>query len=685
MGSIDPVFMLLRITTMPDKNEIKNPRCEFYQRYPNLNPQSMQDSRYWTTYHRSQFKRPPGAQAKANSFHPDQPEKKITEASKTGTYYSPFHFSGYKQAVKPSKRGQAVIYPNNSYDELLAYQRQMANYIVKKMTQKALGLSVNADNDYTCVLVKFPMPTEAKPVDWINTIILHFIAIANYLSEEKGLNCELVRRSGFGHLRPSVCETAPSLRINVGFIPKVYADILVSALEKTHALFCGEHRKVFDHKPSIPTLHDNLLAYNEARKLKNARKLVVQSTLWKNLWAKFDAKGRSLIAQVMRRQITAEWIINTLTDGLRKHESVPDDADTLMSVIVPPWLTILSNVGVNSVGKKKVLSIQPPAESLPSYQWRRPALDVNDPEFTLVLTRLYAIYDLDTHQNPAQKTLQGLHEYLETASRNVFFNPVMMKSADGYGSDSDIEDEVYIAQKPVGLHVKKITTATGMRAIQLTFAAVKLYWQEQSTLNFRNLQVATNYMYYETKDALTKHAIPIELKSLDELAATSNVEMHLYDLNHCNTRHKATPAVAEQIPDTFPICVLDTTSASTKKMAVACEELFAKPNISTIILVSSGLKNEQAGSDLNPYGTIRIMSRSAKERDAIYRQVCALEKKAEYQHPGVSHLLRKNAKLRDLLPTTLGIFKHMSHEAKVVDKPSVNLKIMLEINSYLQP
>ena len=643
---------------MPNKEAYK-PRCEFYTRF--TTSEDMPDSKRWNTYFRSRFSRTVGSKPSEKVFHPHKPGKTITEASKTGTYYSPFHFKAYRDEVKPIKRKQTIKYPDNAYDDLLAYQRKIANYMVSEMGKKKLNWSVNADNDYTCVLIKFPKPPAAKEADWVNLVILHFVAITNHLSEEKGLNAELVRRSGFGHLRPSVCETAPSFRINVGFIPTAYADLLVEALEKTHALLCGDNREVFNHQPNLPSVTEKLDAYNQAKKLKDKKQLALKETLWDTLWTRFDSCGGSVVKQGMRCEITAEWLVNGLIDGFRQHPDAFDTKKKLKSVVVYPWLRVLRNVSINGT----VLSVKPPVESLPSYQWQKPAEAIDDPEFTQIINRLHTIFD-DVSQ--PQKTLQGLHEHLEAASKKMFFNPVEMDHEDGCGSDSECDDDIQIGKKKAKVYAKKFITATGMRAIQLAFAAVKLYLQQDLKLNFRNLQIETGFMYYETEDALTKHAIPIKLESVNDLAAQV-YKLHFFDLNHCNTTHKKTPEVTKQIPDTFPICVLDATSASMEKMATAGQNIFKKnPNVSTVIFVSSGLKNEQAGSDINPYGTLRIFSRTQKERDDIYEWLVALEEKAKYEHPGISHLLRKNAKERKLTPTNLGIFKHMPHQVERLEK-----------------
>lgn len=663
---------------MPQNNNYQLPRCEYYSRYATSN--GMPNSQHWNTYHRSLYKRNPEAKTTEYAFHPTNAKERVTEASKTGTYYTPFHFKGYKKAVKQKPQAVAVVYPVNSYDEFLAYQRRVCGYIVTEIKKKQPLLIANADNDYTCVLVKFPKPAKVKEVDWVNFIILHFVAIANYLSEERGLNCELVRRSGFGHLRPSVCETAPSLRINVGFIPKVYADVLVAAMDMTYNLLCTAKRDVFNHPPSTSKHLEQVLSnYNKARQLDEEKQVSIQDTLWNCFWAKFDARGRSLIVQVMRQEIMAEWVINQLLDEFKRQGKGKALASLLetSSIMMAPWEAVLKCLTFNSA--KQTLSIKAPATLLPSYKWPMQAAVINDSDFHAIITRLYAVFDKkDAIKGPAM-VLENLHEDLESASREMTFNPDKMPCEDGYGSDSDAEGEIEIDGIAHPIFAKKMITATGMRAIQIIFASIKKYWQESSSLNFRNLKIKTDYMYYETNDALKKHPIPVKVTSINELAANSYT-LCFYDLNHCNTMQIKTPGLLDVIDNKFPIAVLDTTSSSNARMAESLKKIMANhTNINTVIMVSSGLKNEQAGSDFNPYGTVRIFSRSKNELNAIYQHLCEQDVKVNYHHPAESHLLRKNAKLRGLTPTNLSIFASIPTEAKPGGPSSIITKMQNKI------
>ena len=72
-------------------------------------------------------------------------------------------------------------------------------------------------------------------------------------------------------------------------------------------------------------------------------------------------------------------------------------------------------------------------------------------------------------------------------------------------------------------------------------------------------------------------------------------------------------------------------------------------------MVSSGLKNEQAMSDYNPYGCIRIFTRDKKDLKKVYNYLVGFEEEAQYAHPQKSHILRKNAKDAGFTPTNRAI------------------------------
>jgi hypothetical protein len=633
---------------------VRLPRCEFYSRYSV--PFFMEKSSHWNTYHRSRFKRLEEVKPSQYSFKSDPSAK----PDKSGTYLNPFCFTNYQKAVVIQKDRPKKHYPENTYDNYLHYQNTMANYIVAQLKERHLPLKANCDNAYPSVLIDFPKPSKAKSVDWVNFVIVHYMAICLKLTNERGLNCEIVRRSSFGHLRPSVAETAPSMRINVGVIPKDYADVLVDAAELTHQLLGMTAESNFARPLALPELSQAMDDYNKAgKKSRGNVEIKLPANLWQALWSAMDRKGHSLVYQLMRKEINVEAMINHILDKMLASElnaeKILASPLLIQETFVTPWIDVLKAYRLN---EKNQMSISWRTSQLPSYKWQQEPVLIKDEAFFPFVQGLFTVFDHPRILDTKIQTLQNLHGELETASQTLFFNPPHQLHEDGYGSDSDTEGTISLARERTIIYAKKFITATGMRSIQLAFAAIKRHLGEQTQLNFRNLGFNTQYMYYETKEALQKHAIPIVLHNINELAQP--LEVVLYDLNHCNTSHQKTAPVTEVVKDSSTICILDTTSATNSLVAESIKELMTKnPHLSTIILVSSGIKNEQAGSDINPYGTIRIFSRNKSERDGLYKQLASLEAEAGYKHPKTSHLLRKTAKERRMTPTNEGILSQM--------------------------
>lgn len=626
----------------------KLPRCEFYSRFSNSF--LMCDPKRWNTYHRSLFKRIEDEKQTKYTFKPEPSHK----PDKSGSYYNPFHFYGYQQAVTLKSRATKRTQNDNHYDALLTFQHATAQYIATAIKTKNSAIKANADNGYPCVLVAFPKPDKSiKTTDWVHFCSLYFIAIANHLSEERGLNCELVRRSGFGHIRPSIAETAPSFRINVGFIPQAYADVLIDSTELVYQLLCINPKDLFGQALTLPQLSKDLTQYNHFNKRKGKRvnkSLSLKDTLWENLWNALDSQSHSFIYQVMRKEQNAEQVINILFEQLRElpislNEALKEEARK-KELFVSPWITIFRNYQL----KDKRLSLTLVKDELQQYQWKKTPMAIEEDAFWEIIARLGAAYHQKMKKVAPEPTLDGLHERLEAASRSFFFRPDVTNYEDGYGSDSDCEESFEKPDHIKHVYAKKFITATGMRAIQLAFAAVKRYLGQETGLNYRNLGFYAENMYYETHEALSRHALSIDLSDINELSESLTIT--LFDLNHCNTEHLPPKKAEDAIRHAFPILILDTTSSTTALTGQTMKRLFSQyPHLTTIICVSSGLKNEQAGSDINPYGTLRIFSKCKSERDGIYRQCAFFEARDKYNHPAYSHLLRKNAKNNGMTPT----------------------------------
>lgn len=235
-------------------------------------------------------------------------------------------------------------------------------------------------------------------------------------------------------------------------------------------------------------------------------------------------------------------------------------------------------------------------------------------------------------------------------------------SEDGYGSDSDTEGEV--DKTTPKLYAKKCITATGMRAIQLSFAAGRVYLERHHKIDVLNVSFNAIQMYYETEEALKRHAIPV-VNSENNKTGSKKSPISLIDINYCNTTQvKNNQVNISTLPTDCIVCILDITSATTAEIREHLQTLFrTKTKLCAVLLVASGLKNQQAMSDCNPYGEIRIFAKSAAERDSLYNSILEFEKAAtlgekttSYKHPKESHAIRKYFKSRGLTLSNASIF-----------------------------
>lgn len=626
---------------------VRNARCEFYARYGHGYKKS--DPKTWNTYVRSKKKHLVGVKATQFAFSPTGAAS-LVKADKTGCYHNAFAFSAYKAALKPRKRETPLKFLMNAggnYDALLRYQKDMSAYIADGIKSLGLGAVANSDNQYPCVLFNFPKDAHIKEDDWVNLISIYILAFANRLADERRVNIEIVRRSSFGHLRPTMSECAPSLRISPGIIPLAYADVLIEAIKLAHHCLCGAGKALFDVKHSHPTLANHLRQYSVQKKMKTA--LTLPENLWDVLWAPVDAKKFSFVHQLTRQEINFEALVNRVMDGMIKTKlkvaNIINNKKIFYTALVSPLVDAVRSFALVD-GKMSFTQV---LTELPDYEWSNVPDPIDDDSFWLEINRLADIFEVGQYEWVKQRDVANIHANLEEAASKSMFSPITIGCTDGYGSDSDCEGDVNLSAKTkVHLYGRKRICATGVRAIQLAHGAIRMVYA-----NNANILRDAEHMYYETEEALKKHSIPLD-KTGRKKQVISGVTF--FDVNHCNTTQDETPSLVEVISEDSIVCVLDTTSATQLETLEALEKLFKHAkDLQTVILVGSGLKNEQAGADTNSYGYVRIFSKAKEKMHALYDAMTVLEKKAKYVHPAASHEIRVNCKEKKLVPTNLGI------------------------------
>jgi hypothetical protein len=640
-----------------EKRGIYYPRSEYHCRYPALF--LMNDSSRWSTYHRSHFKRIEGEKTNAFTFLGNQKNAIAGIYPKTGCFYNPLRFKNYQKAIQPIEKTDIIqSSPASWYDRLLNQQKNMAFYIVHQIKQSDAHFLINADNHYPCILFTLPKPpAEKNPKTWSQFLLVYFIAFTNKLALERGINIEIVRRSSFGSLRPSVADCGESVRVNLGLIPHAYADCIIEAMLHLKTLF--DEPAIFQRQFKPDALKETLQQYNETKSTPEKNiDIHLKETLWDTLWAAGDSSNRSFASQFFRKAYVVEYLIDLILEA-----SLKDSLENLIEqkdpdVFVRPLETILSKICLD----KARLCINIHTDSLKQYTWnkahqikedtfwdlakdfgQRLGLSLEDPVFKRLIKE--------------QKT-EDFHNCFEAWLANFAFQPAKDETVeDGYGSDSDEEVDIDIDDEMLTIYAKKFITATGMRAIQLSYAAARMYLCDNYGIDLLNITVDTTNMYYETNEALLdKYAIPLD-DTGKRKKKTLKSNLGFFDLNHCNaTQNREKMNVFSTVEAQDRICVLDITSSTTEEVHHALRSLWLnRPNLEIILTLSSGLKNEQNMSDYNPYGTVRIFAKDPEAMNKIYHDLISLEESADYKHPKESHLLRRTAKITGMTLTNKAI------------------------------
>lgn len=635
------------------------PRCEFHCRFPSLF--AMDESVRWNTYHRSTYKNIAEVKAADAKFKGNQTDVTKGMYAKTGNYYNPFHFSSYKKYLEPKKRKDDKATQAEWYDRILLRQKTMAADIVKAVLKKNKHLKINSDNSYPCVLFSLPKPEAEKNVKvWTQFLEVFLVAITNKLAYERGLNIEMLHRSSFGHLRPSVAECGESVRINLGLIPNAYADCIIDAILYLAKLFAN--KKLAKVTFESTELTKKLKKYNKKHSIKNKKvNIQLKKTVFETLWAAGDSSNRSFATQIFRTPLVTEYLVDLIFNACLEQdlEDIFEDEQLVAKTFTDPLKEVLNKITLN---KKAQLTIDVDFDALKSYEWQdvKPVKDDEFWNFIADLAKALNVSDFEIKTLQRERITEDLHSRFEVWEANFFFHPQKYDDVvNGVGSDS--EESAIIANQTI--YAKKLTTATAMRAIQLCYAVSKQYLYSEYRIDPLYISFIADQMYYETDEALQKHAIPIAYKDSNKLKA-KNTNIGFFDINHCNTGHNKNKDILSLIEKDAKICVLDVTSSTSLEIHETLESLLqSRKKLEVILTVSSGIKNEQAMADYNPYGTVRIFCTTEENLEYIYNNLIDLEQIAEYEHPKESHWIRKTAKDAGMTMTNGAIFKAKTAES----------------------
>ncbi|GEN13478.1 hypothetical protein SAMN05443572_10610 [Myxococcus fulvus] len=185
----------------------------------------------------------------------------------------------------------------------------------------------------------------------------------------------------------------------------------------------------------------------------------------------------------------------------------------------------------------------------------------------------------------------------------------------------------------------------------LLFRPPKSRMPEKKVVDHVNIYM--KQMYFESPHLLEVNRWLKKVDTMDE------AHVILGDNNHC-----VTSLAAKEDFDISGVSdwtdkralIVDVTSATLQAMnrfvTKFREDL---PDELVLILVSSGLKNEQLGTDKNAYGTVRFFVK-ANQTATLKKCFAALKQQPAYaKQPVVSHSVRRAFKVAGMVPTMSAI------------------------------
>lgn len=597
----------------------------------------------------------------------------------TGGYFNPFGQSSYENAFdlkstvshgKVNVRDQLLLYKNAMAEKVVHYFSSLQNNQQKVKGNKFRPI-VYTENTYPCVLIQLPVlnPVQTKtdaakywskhPQAFQGLLLSSFIAYVNVEAMRANIPIEMVLRASFGHNQPSICSTNNTFRINIGLIPTVYAKVIAQALHKLNKSisaitdedsppssfnkkFIATVRKyntsklkekINDNKrykkligttdfndaeksdTAFENLYSQFIDINSASKVKGSSRfqpvILKNKNIWKLIRQAGDSMGKSVLSECFRQKGTEDWFANQVMELLLIEDKSP--IETALSRL----LMCLSYGTTVTMNYEKIHSELKSAKrkfSSPSFE----DLYINDPAYSEIVNTLcsallveppkQAIYaELDRAGNAL--LFEHTTELIEDASSEDDAEP-------DFGSDSEFSDDYQADTKPkTAYHLShcKLRVCSGMKAILIAHYSALAYLKTEGTKTYTQ---DIEQMYFEVEDALKLVNSGI---TMNKVRADSTV-LH-YDLNHCNSTNAANNKdLKGKLSQLKPsIVILDYTSSTVSAIKIALHECFSNKNIKLVMYVNSGLKNDQGGLDLNPYGEVRVCARDRTTANKILK------------------------------------------------------------------
>lgn len=544
----------------------------------------------------------------------------------------------------PSYEADAVLYNN-----MLEYRNKLCKYILTRLPKLTL-LTVGHYNDYPCLMVHISKKTIIKTKDtkapsnsvfeeWVNLLLSFYVGMLNHYAYQENIPIEMVRRSGFGALGPSVATTGESFRINIGLVPKQYVLLIVKALQDLETLLTT----LKNDTENLPPLPAGIFYNSKEHKEHLGKKYppVKLKNMIELLWAQVEKRGKRTVQNINRTAFARDGFSAEVFKALEKKQP-----HTHAFFNALKWVT--AKLNVTTKGKRSTLSFSQSGivKFKPFKADSQPM--IADEFWQLISDMLERIKTNVTGLNSTvidtiqlcynNKSLNRLYFNLELLNELLFAKAVGEAKpedvGDGYGSDS--EDECELVDRP--LYSKKLITHNGMRALWCTLIAAVKHLDSPTT-------VYLNDAYYEVNLG-RKLIADLHKINFTVVKKQSEAAIIIHDLNACITN--ATINSDYKLKDTNKILILDCTSATSSQVHTHLLR-YATSRANVMFLTDSGFKNQQLGCDKNQYGTVRIISSDKKKRDTLYKQIKKIE--PALLSP-TSHFFRRKMKQIGAAPTT---------------------------------
>ncbi|XP_075222391.1 uncharacterized protein LOC142325026 [Lycorma delicatula] len=674
------------------------PRCEYKTRFKGTSAFPMDEKKYWGTYFRStvsggnsdriaKLTKSDKTYSNTNINKSTGQNKQTVSTAKIGTVKSPWIHNEYKKIFNREFELKELKINRHSgillYDQLLQYKAHICTTVINSFSALEITdkkIDVYFENDYPCILVQIKkfaaqLEPEKEQASLYNIVIAYFTAITNKIAKDYNIPVELVNRSSFGHNIPSVAATAKNFRINIGIVPKVYASkVLANSLKLLNNEFLvpllssdtTKTLKLGFTPDEIKTHNSDVTNYNliKINKRNSSRRQPLQVERWNENEDLFivlckvgDSSGRKVSFQITRCKAYIDLLTDYVTEHLQTSNTCPSNL-----LFTKPLMDILKKLTYKSIVTLEIKKDDYHNKKLKFSDEEDPNIKGDDKFWKTIqdISSIFELLDINTLSSSINsKKINGLYSMLERGNLEFIKNSNIQQSEEGYGSDSDCE----VSVEDTTFYSRKITVSTGMRAINLAHFLLLL---------FRSKNIDVDYMYYEVADVLKNLVCNISdsyffsqtsTKLVDNIfdsfflsQSPTEVKLKYIDLNHCAAYPNNKVDLIEIQQDLYFVqaILLDYTSATTAKISEAIS-LFI-PKVPLLLLVNSGIKNEQIGADMNPYGTLRIIATDRKNLNKMYYILKAHLIVAE-NLPSESHNIRKAYKTVGAVVKSADIYK----------------------------